>query len=171
MQLIMKYSNFLFNSWFEGDFSSSEAYECLIGQRPGTFLVRFSKQAGAFAVSFVSVDGQISHSLIEHEGVDNNGYRITNDGQPLEFNSLGEVVAYYGEALRYPLKSLTNELHVEATKFILKWKQERAKQMEAVDRIVNDLFDITKGMPPYERKTDEKDPRVEAIVSRLFVPV
>jgi len=163
-----------FESWFEGDFSAAETQEVLAGHKPGTFLVRFSSQVGAFAVSFVGTDGQISHSLIEHEGVPNNGYRIFNDGQPLIFNTLREVVKFYGDALKFPIKNTTNELHVEATKLILQWKRERSKQMEAVDKIVADLFDVTKE-PPFgdliKKQEDKKDPRVEAIVSRLFSPV
>jgi hypothetical protein len=41
---------FYFHSWFEGDYSSPEAQEALSGQKPGTFLVRFSSQAGSYAV-------------------------------------------------------------------------------------------------------------------------
>jgi len=142
----------------------------LHGHKPGTFLVRFSSQVGAFAVSFVGVDGSISHSLIEHEGVINNGYRIVNDGQPLTFGTLKEVVQYYGDALKFPLKNTSNELHVVATRLILQWKADRAKQMEGVGKIVSDLFDVRKEMPQLEANR-EKDPRVEAIVSRLFSTV
>jgi len=159
-----------FESWFEGDFSSQETQEVLHGHKPGTFLVRFSSQVGAFAVSFVGVDGSISHSLIEHEGVINNGYRIVNDGQPLTFGTLKEVVQYYGDALKFPLKNTSNELHVVATRLILQWKADRAKQMEGVGKIVSDLFDVRKEMPQLEANR-EKDPRVEAIVSRLFSTV
>jgi len=164
-------SDLPFESWFEGDFSAAETQEVLAGHKPGTFLVRFSSQVGAFAVSFVGVDGQISHSLIEHEGVANNGYKIVNDGQPLFFGTLKEVVSYYGDALKFPIKNTSNELHVEATKLILQWKRERAKQMEAVDRIVSDLFDVTKESITDGKRLGEPDPRVEAIVSRLFSPV
>lgn len=155
---------FTFSSWFEGDLGSVEAAEILQGQKPATFLVRFSKQVGAYAVSFVGPDGAINHSLIEHEGVPGNGYRIQNT--ELVFPSLKEVVNYYGDALKYPLKATSNELHGEALKYILQWKKERAKQMEAVEKIVDQLFDISKEVPIV--KTTEKDPRVEDIVSRLF---
>lgn len=40
--------------------------------------------------------------------------------------------------------------------------------MESVDKIVNQLFDVSKPVPAIPKITEEKDPRVEAIVSRLF---
>lgn len=153
------------NSWFEGDYSGSEAVETLTGHKQGTFLVRFSTSSvGAYAVSFVSGDGQISHSLIERDPT-TNGYRIEN---ALVFPSLKEVVGHYGATLQHPIKTLTNELFVEATKSILTWKKDRLKQMEAADKIVEDLFNINVELPASDRKVDEKDPRVASIISKLF---
>jgi hypothetical protein len=144
------------------------------GHKPGTFLVRFSvSQPGAYAISFVEADGRIIHSLVEHDNIPDNGYRITNNNEFLVFKSLREVVSFYGEALKCPLKALMNELAVEVcTKHILTWKKEREKQMEAVERIVNDLFDPHKELetrkPPENSK--ELDVKVDSIVSRLFTP-
>ncbi len=121
----------------------------MAGHKQGTFLVRFSSQVGAYAVSFVGEDGSISHSLIEHEGVPANAYRIVNDGQPLVFSSLKDVVHYYGDALKYPLKNTSNEFYVEALKNLLAWKQERQKEMAVVERIVSDIFDIHKELPQF----------------------
>lgn len=161
-------SNLPFEPWFEGDFSSSETQECLTGCQPGTFLVRFSSQVGSYAVSFINAEGNISHSLIEHEGISGGGYKIVNDGQPLVFNSLKEVVNYYGDALQYPYKTLSNQLHVEAMKHIVRWKAEREKQMEAVDHIVNDLFDKNKPDHLDPTKPIPYDLHVDSIISRLF---
>jgi len=117
-----------FESWFEGDYSGNEAVEALTGQAPGTFMVRFSSQPGCYAISFVTVDGSVTHSLVEHEGVYGNGYRIVNEGQPMVFSTLREVVQYYGEALKYPLKEITNTLQLQAVKYVLQWKSDREKK-------------------------------------------
>jgi hypothetical protein len=162
-------SSIPFESWFEGDYSSPEAQEALSGQKPGTFLVRFSSQAGSYAVSFVTRDGLITHSLIEHDGVPNGGYRIINEGQPIVFQNLNEVVQFYGDSLKYPFKAITNEVQNEANKVITQWKRERSKQMESVHQIVNDLFDTGKELGMTQQYPD--DVRVAAIVSRLFDPV
>jgi len=89
----------------------------------------------------------------------------------LMFSSLRDVVKYYGDALKYPFKNQSNDASVQATTQILQWKKDRSKQMEAVERIVEDLFDVTKEMPYIEKKVDEKDTRVDAIISRLFSSV
>jgi len=161
-----------FESWFEGDISGTETSEALSGHPIGTFLVRFSSQVGSYAVSFVGDNNQISHSLIEHEGVPNKGYRIINEKQILDFNSLKEVVNYFGDGLKHPYKSATNELFVEASKLILQWKKKRAKEMIEIMRIVDDLFDVQKEMPP--STPQHPDPaiaaRVEDIVQALFQP-
>jgi hypothetical protein len=154
-------------SWFEGDYSGSEATETLQGHKQGTFLVRFStSNPGSYAVSFVAADGQPSHSLIEHEGVSGSGYRIENS---ISFPTLKEVVRHYSETLQYPLKSITNELFVEATKHILAWKKDRAKQMESIERTVSDLFNVAVDIQTdSSRRVEEKDARVATIISRLF---
>lgn len=72
-------SDIPFQSWFEGDVGGTEAQELLLGQKPGTFLVRFSSQVGAYAVSVVDVDMNITHSLIQHEGVPGNGYQVRRE--------------------------------------------------------------------------------------------
>lgn len=41
--------------------------------------------------------------------------------------------------------------------------------MEVVSQIVTDLFDLTKEIPRTEKRAEEKDPRVEAIVSRYVL--
>jgi len=165
-------SDFVYESWFEGDYSSSETNEVLSGHKPGTFIVRFSSQLGSYAVSFVASDGQINHSLIDHEGVPNGGYRIVNDGQPLVFASLKEVVHHYGDTLKFPLKTLANEAHVDVGKHIMDWKLKRAKQ---VDQVVNDLFAPTKAMPPMDNKnaeaSTETNAKVQEIMQRLFAPL
>jgi len=156
-----------FESWFEGDYSGTEATEVLSGHKQGAFLVRFStSNPGDYAVSFVTAEGQASHSLIEHQNVPNGGYRIENS---LVFNTLKEVVGYYSVTLQHPLKTITNELFVEAAKNILSWKAARAKQLETVDKMVADIFNVSLELPPTDtKKVDEKDPRVTAIISRLF---
>eukprot|EP01119_Soliformovum_irregulare_P008470 TRINITY_DN21588_c0_g1_i1.p2 TRINITY_DN21588_c0_g1~~TRINITY_DN21588_c0_g1_i1.p2 ORF type:complete len:143 (-),score=37.88 TRINITY_DN21588_c0_g1_i1:198-626(-) len=138
----------------------------LTGYQPGTFLVRFSRRPGSLAISFVSADGEVSHSLVEHEGVPGNGYRLS--GQDTIFSTLREVIAFYGDALRYPLKTLSNELQVEGMHIILRWKAERSKQMEGIDRIVTLLFDETKPMPPMSSHRIEIDEKVNDLVDRLF---
>jgi len=162
-------SDLAFESWFEGDVSGAETAEMLAGQPVGTFLVRFSTtQVGAFAVSYVTPEGAISHSLIEHEGVSGGCYRISDYGQPLLFNSLREAVAFYGDALKYPFRAVIgNQLSLDATKYIVQWKAERGQQMVAVDKIIADLFDVGLPMPGMPPKAD-RDPRVESIVTRLF---
>jgi len=58
---------------------------------------------------------------------------------------------------------------VEAAKNILSWKAARAKQLETVDKMVADIFNVSLELPPTDtKKVDEKDPRVTAIISRLF---
>jgi len=157
-----------FEPWFEGDYSSPEAQEALSGHKAATFIVRFSSQVGAYAVSFVTRDGQITHSLIEHEGVNGGGYRIINEGQPIVFQNLQEVVKFYGDSLKYPLKAITNGVEVEASRVILQWKRERAKQMESINQTVHDLFDVNNKSMPLDKSQLIEDPRVTAIVSRLF---
>jgi len=157
-----------FDSFFEGDMSGSETNDSLVGHPPGTFLIRFSSQIGNYAVSFVGGTGQINHSLIEHENVPGNLYRIVSEGQTLVFNSLKEVVNHYGDTLKFPLKEDNSDRSVEAYRIIMHWKKERAKQMEAVDKIVAQLFDVNKALPPVVKKYEEKDARVDSIVSRLF---
>jgi len=122
---------------------------------------------GDFAVSFVTAEGQASHSLIEHQSVPGGGYRIENS---LVFNTLKEVIQHYSATLQNPLKTITNELFVEASKNILTWKKERSKQLESVDKIVADLFNVSLEIPPLDnsKRTEEKDPRVTAIITRLF---
>ena len=154
--------------------SGAETIEMLANYKPGTFLVRFSTtQVGAYAVSFVGTDNQIIHSLIEHDGVANGSYKIVADGQPMLFGSLKEVVNFYGDALQYPIRNETNPLYVQAVAIILGWKQERGRRMEAVQRIVADLFDVRKDTTAMlasfpASKRDDKDPRVEAIITRIF---
>eukprot|EP01114_Cavostelium_apophysatum_P010543 TRINITY_DN2439_c0_g1_i1.p1 TRINITY_DN2439_c0_g1~~TRINITY_DN2439_c0_g1_i1.p1 ORF type:complete len:552 (+),score=137.51 TRINITY_DN2439_c0_g1_i1:904-2559(+) len=160
-------SDLPFESWFEGDMNSVETTEALTGHEPGTFLVRFSSQIGSYAVSFVGADNRISHSLVEHENVPGGNYRIMNERQPLLFNDLKEVVHYYGDALKFPLKNTTNSKAAEATRQIIRWKQERGKQMEAVDQIVQELFNVDRRTVAPQIK-GPLDPQVEAIVSRLF---
>jgi len=140
----------------------------LSGHKAATFIVRFSSQVGAYAVSFVTRDGQITHSLIEHEGVNGGGYRIINEGQPIVFQNLQEVVKFYGDSLKYPLKAITNGVEVEASRVILQWKRERAKQMESINQTVHDLFDVNNKSMPLDKSQLIEDPRVTAIVSRLF---
>lgn len=75
-----------------------EAKESLEGHPPGTFLVRFSlSQPGNFAISYVSTDGHVQHSLIEVEP--GQGYRLLPE-QDRVFLSVKEVVEYCGTALR-----------------------------------------------------------------------
>ncbi len=136
------------------------------GHKQGTFLVRFSlSNPGDYAVSFVTPEAAVTHSLIEHQSVPGGGYRIEN---ALVCNSLKEVVYAYRATLIHPLKTITNELFVEASKNILSWKKERSKQLETVDKIVADLFNVSTEMPPSDNKKEEKDPRVESIIARLF---
>jgi SH2 domain len=140
-------STLSFEPWFEGDISGSETTEWLSGQPPGTFLVRFSSQVGSYAVSFVTLDGEISHSLIEHEGVDGGQFRIWNDGQALLFPTLTEVVAYYGEALLYPYKFTASPLVAQASKHILEWKDQRLAQITVINATVDQLFDVIQLTP------------------------
>jgi len=156
-----------FESWFEGDISSQEACAFLTGTKPGTFLVRFSSKIGSYAVSYVSKTGEICHSLVNHDGVQGGGYSLVYEGQALIFNSLKEVVSYYGDALSYPFKLTGNELSVEAVKTITQWKAERAREMEKVDLIVSDLFDTTKELS-LPMNISINDSRVDSIVQRLF---
>jgi hypothetical protein len=82
-------------------------------------------------------------------------------------------VDYYGDALKYPINCQTNVIHVEATNYVLQWKKEREQQMQVVNQIVSDLFDVNQPMPlvPPTKGGEEPDPRVEAIVSRLFASI
>jgi serine/threonine protein kinase len=43
--------------WFFGEMSHDDAIDSLIGEEPGTFVVRFSRQPFAWAVSYVDTDG------------------------------------------------------------------------------------------------------------------
>lgn len=43
--------------WFFGEMSHDDAIDSLIGEEPGTFVVRFSRQQFAWAVSYVDTDG------------------------------------------------------------------------------------------------------------------
>jgi len=167
-------SDIPFESWFEGDITTPETVDALSAHEPGTFLVRFSnRNLGSYAVSFVGPDLAVNHSLIEHEGIPNNQYRITADNQYTYFNELKEVMQFYGDALKFPLKSVTNPEVVEATQQIIKWKQERSKHMDGVHAIVESIFDVNQ-IPPFtinkqiflEENTSYK---IESIVSRLFV--
>ena len=151
------------NSWFEGDYSSSEAAEVLQGHKCGTYLVRFSASApGAFAVSFVTAEGTTGHSLIDR--VNNTGYRIEEN---LVFKTLHELIAYYGATLQAPYKTVANEMFLEAVSIVISWKKEREKKMEVVDKMVADLFNLNVPLQA-DKKVDEKDPRVAAILARIF---
>lgn len=130
-------------------------------------MVRFSSKIGSYAVSYVSKTGEICHSLVNHDGVQGGGYSLVYEGQALIFNSLKEVVSYYGDALSYPFKLTGNELSVEAVKTITQWKAERAREMEKVDLIVSDLFDTTKELS-LPMNISINDSRVDSIVQRLF---
>jgi hypothetical protein len=134
----------------------------LQGQKCGTYLVRFSASApGAFAVSFVTGEGQIGHSLIDRA---NGGYRIE---EALIFKTLQELIQYYGATLQYAYKSVANEMFVEAVTITLSWKREREKKMESVDKMVADLFNLNVPIQ-MDKKLDDKDPRVAAIIARIF---
>jgi len=88
-------------NWFHGDLSREEATQALTGQFPGDFLVRFSGKPGAFASSYVSVSGQISHSRIVEAS--NGIYSEAQSGK--EWGSLSEMVESCGHILKNALEN------------------------------------------------------------------
>eukprot|EP01116_Phalansterium_solitarium_P004322 TRINITY_DN15306_c0_g1_i1.p1 TRINITY_DN15306_c0_g1~~TRINITY_DN15306_c0_g1_i1.p1 ORF type:complete len:516 (+),score=160.26 TRINITY_DN15306_c0_g1_i1:67-1614(+) len=157
-----------FEPWFEGDTSSAESIEMLTDQKPGTFLVRFSSVPGAYAVSYVGPDGSISHSKIEHDNADFQ-YEIRMDNVLMRFQSLADVVTFYKDTLLFPCRSVNNSLLIEASKCILKWKNDRTSQLETIYAVVADLFNVHKDLPLlYPVPEGFSDPRVDETVARLF---
>jgi len=76
--------------WFYGDITRDEAETLLLGQKPGTFLIRFSKEPGCFAASFVGQDGSFLNGLVTKAP---NGYQVKSQG--VVFKNLHEVVQHY----------------------------------------------------------------------------
>ena len=113
----------------------------------------------------------------EHDGVPGGGFRITNGNQVLVFNSLKEVVNYYGDALKYPLKTNTNPLCVETNNLVIAWKKERQSEMTKLSKTVEDIFDVTIALPSFVSQIQKEGPvaeqkedsRAREIAERLLV--
>jgi len=89
--------------WFFGFISKLEAEGLLAGCEPGTFLIRFGKSIGSFAIAFVG-QKKMYHIAIKS---DSKSFLIYDDSQKLEkkFSSLPEILSTYGYALTSPLWS------------------------------------------------------------------
>lgn len=54
--------------WFHGDVSAAQAEKALRGQKPGTFMVRFSaREPGCYAITTISDKGELKHFRIYHK--------------------------------------------------------------------------------------------------------
>ena len=106
------------------------------------------------------------------------GFRIKNEDQVFIFRTLKDVVQYYGDTLTKPIKERTNELSVESARIISTWKSERDRQMETVEKIVNDLFDVNRDISYLIISNNNNNnhnnvdiEKIDNIVSRLFAPM
>jgi len=100
--LIKPYSSIIPTlSCFMGDLSSGDAINLLNGEKPGTYILRFSSQFGFFATSFMDFDNQVKHTLIEQVA---GGYTLPGDIN--FFVSISQVIKYYSNALITPLRKI-----------------------------------------------------------------
>ena len=69
-------------------------------------------------------------------------------------------------AWRYDIQCMKSPTKIER----IRSRTKRAKQLEMVDKLVLDIFNVSLELPPSDntKKVDEKDPRVTAIISRLL---
>mmetsp|Transcript_46605 Transcript_46605/g.117355 ORF Transcript_46605/g.117355 Transcript_46605/m.117355 type:complete len:817 (-) Transcript_46605:7-2457(-) len=102
--LLVNVRRILSETWFVGFLSSEEANKLLIGQPPGTFLVRFSKsKTGSFALALV-YGSRIIHTLVHcnHQ----HHFRIEEAGKGvMSFKSLYNILDYYKTLLSAPYSS------------------------------------------------------------------
>jgi hypothetical protein len=82
-----------------GDVSSADSVTMLNGEKPGTYLVRFSSQYGFLAASFLDQDLKVKHTLIEQTPT---GFMLTGD--TTSFPTLKQVLDNYSNALLTPLR-------------------------------------------------------------------
>jgi len=63
-----KVLNLLIGRWFHGDIDASSAAQLLSAEGPGSFLVRYSSQPGAFTLSSMSSSGLSSLRILQPSG-------------------------------------------------------------------------------------------------------
>jgi len=76
--------------WFHGDLTREEAEQLLKGHIAGTFLIRFSKEPGCYAASFVGKNGESQNGLITKSL---GGYQVNRQG--MSFVSLEDLIKHY----------------------------------------------------------------------------
>lgn len=89
--------------WFHGAVSTQGANEKLQGRELGSFLIRFSSQPGAYALSKLIEQGQTVHVRIEHT---ENKFKFTLDNKIYAYDSLQELVKEAQLGLKTPCPSL-----------------------------------------------------------------
>ena len=84
-------SDFLWEPWYAGDISSTDAIQQLNKLPPSSFLIRASQSSpGAFAVTLKTITGEIDHSLIQRTA--DKSFTVCINNQNLKFSSLSELV-------------------------------------------------------------------------------
>jgi hypothetical protein len=105
------------------------------------------------------------------------GFRIKKDDQIFIFRTLKDVILYYNDTLTNPIKERTNDLAVDSAKIISNWKHERDRQMEPVEKLVGDLFDVNLDVchllagSTNNNNNPMESEKVSAIINRLFTPL
>lgn len=76
--------------WFHGDLDGNQAFEVLKAKPPGTFLLRFSSQAGAYALQYKRADGEVEIITLRKD-LNGPGYTVT--GSNKYYYSIEELIA------------------------------------------------------------------------------
>jgi hypothetical protein len=93
---------------------ADEADNLLRGKKVGLFLIRFSRQPGYFAGSYVDANNNVSKCLIASTPY----FQIVEDTQQNKFASMRELVKHFSSFLKFPYKKSTNEVNNSVRKKI-----------------------------------------------------
>jgi len=100
---LVRMKSIIREKWFYGFLSKGEAENLLYGCATGTFLVRFSKTVGNFAISFMGNE-KIYHISIKSHG-DSKGFSIYESASNSDkyYNTLQDIIRAYHYALTVPV--------------------------------------------------------------------